>query len=132
MAECFRVLRPGGRLVLSTPNHASVVERAKRVAVRHAWIRARLPSMCYPDLGATRDQYHPYRYHRPWPARDIESLLVATGFRVADRRRFLFMLKSTPDAAYRPLASLERLGEQLPGVRGLAATVALVAVRPAA
>ena len=36
MAECRRVLRPGGRIVLSTPNHASLVERAKRVAVRHA------------------------------------------------------------------------------------------------
>jgi hypothetical protein len=48
------VLRPTGRLVLSTPNHASVVERMKRVAVRHGWLRQRLPSMCLPQQGTDR------------------------------------------------------------------------------
>lgn len=130
MAECFRVLRPGGRLVLSTPNHASTVERAKRIAVRHRWIRAHLPSMCYPDAGATREDYHPYRYHRPWPDRDIVALLASAGFRVAGVAHFLFMLKSTPDALYAPWSALERLGERTPLVRRAAATVCVVAHKP--
>jgi ubiquinone/menaquinone biosynthesis C-methylase UbiE len=130
MAECFRVLRPGGGLVLSTPNHASTVERAKRVAVRHRWMRAKLPSMCYPDAGVTRADYHPYRYHRPWPDREIVTLLASTGFRVTGVSHFLFMLKSTPDALYLPWAVLERLGERTPLVRGSAATVCVTARKP--
>lgn len=130
MAECFRVLRPGGRIVLSTPNHASLVERAKRVAVRHRWIRAQLPSMCYPDLGTTRDAYHPYRYHRPLPDREIVSLLSGAGFRVAGVSHFLFMLKSTPNALYAPWSRLEAASEHAPVVRRLAATVCVVATKP--
>jgi ubiquinone/menaquinone biosynthesis C-methylase UbiE len=130
MAECFRVLRPGCRIVLSTPNHASLVERAKRVAVRHRWIRAKLPSMCYPDAGTTRDAYHPYRYHRPLPDREIVSLLEGAGFRVGGVSHFLFMLKSTPDSWYAPWTALEKASERTPGVRGLAATVCVVASKP--
>lgn len=130
MAECFRVLRPGGRIVLSTPNHASTVERAKRVAVRHRWIRAQLPSMCYPDLGATREDYHPYRYHRPLPDREIVSLLSTAGFCVGGVSHFLFMLKNTPDALFSPWSAFERLGESTPLVCRLAATVCVVATKP--
>ena len=130
MSECLRVLRPGGRIVLSTPNHASLVESAKRVAVRHRWIRAKLPSMCLPDLGTARADYHPYRYHRPWPDRDIAALLTRTGFRIRSVSHFLFMLKSTPNSLYAPWSILERAGEHTPGVRGLAATVCVVADKP--
>ncbi|MCI0452231.1 MAG: class I SAM-dependent methyltransferase [Candidatus Latescibacteria bacterium] len=130
MAECFRVLRPGGRIVLSTPNHASLVERAKRVAVRHRWLRARLPSMCYPDLGTKRDDYHPYRYHRPLPDREIVALLEGAGFRVNAVSHFLFMLKSTPDSWYGPWTVLERTWERTPGVGALAATACVVASKP--
>ncbi len=131
MAECFRVLKPGGRIVLSTPNHASLVERAKRVAVRHRWIRAKLPSMCYPDLGTTRDDYHPYRYHRPLPDNEIVALLNGANFRVTGISHFLFMLKSTPDVAYGSWSTMERVLERAPGVRDLAATVCVVASKPA-
>lgn len=130
MAECFRVLRPGGGIVLSTPNHASLVERAKRVAVRHPWMRAKLPSMCYPDLGTTRDAYHPYRYHRPLPDREIVALLEGAGFRVRSVSHFLFMLKSTPDSWVTPWTALESASERAPGLRGLAATVCVTATRP--
>lgn len=131
LAECLRVLRPGGTLVLSTPNHASVVERCKRVAVRHGWIRARLPSMCYPDAGSTRGEYHPYRYHHPLPAREIAALLAGAGFEVLATDYFLFTLKNTPDALFAPGSWCERALERTPLVRRLAATVCLVARRPA-
>lgn len=131
MAECFRVTKPGGRIVLSTPNHASLVERAKRVAVRRRWIRSKLPSMCYPDLGTARDDYHPYRYHRPLPDREIVSLLSSAGFRVTNVAHFLFMLKSTPDAAYTPWSVVESVAEKTPLLRGFAATVCVVAAKPA-
>jgi ubiquinone/menaquinone biosynthesis C-methylase UbiE len=131
LAECLRVLRRGGTMVLSTPNHASVVERCKRVAVRHGWIRARLPSMCYPDEGSARDDYHPYRYHRPLPASDIAALLRAAGFEVLGTSYFLFTLKNTPDSLFAGWAVLERALERTPLVCRLAATVCLVARRPA-
>jgi ubiquinone/menaquinone biosynthesis C-methylase UbiE len=127
LVECRRVLRPGGTLVLSTPNHASVVERCKRVAVRHPWMRERLPSMCYPDAGSARADYHPYRYHHPRPEREIAALLADAGLRVVATDYFLFTLKNTPDRLFGPWAALERALERTPGVRRLAATVCLVA-----
>jgi len=127
LAECRRVLRPAGTLVLSTPNHASVVERFKRFTRRHPRLRERLPTMCYPDEGTARRDYHPYRYHHPLPDGDIRALLETAGFRVESASHFLFMLKNTPDWAYPLAAVLERLGEAIPGVRKLSATSCFVA-----
>jgi ubiquinone/menaquinone biosynthesis C-methylase UbiE len=127
LAECRRVLNPRGRLVLSTPNHASVVERVKRVAVRHGWIRQRLPSMCLPEEGTARDDYHPYRYHHPLPDREIAALVERAGFRVVSMSHFLFMMKNTPDSlagAWRPC---ERILEHTPVLNHFAATVSIVA-----
>lgn len=131
LAECWRVLRPGGTIVLSTPNHSSVVESFKRIAVRHGWIRERLPSMCYPDRGSARHEYHPYRYHHPRPDREIAALLRGAGFEVEGTAYFLFTLKNTPDRLFSVWAALERVLERTPLVRKLAATVCLVARRPA-
>src|SRR5262249_44220714 len=44
LAEIARVLKPGGRIALSTPNSASPIEAAKRVAVRWPALRRALPS----------------------------------------------------------------------------------------
>lgn len=129
VAECRRVLRVGGRMVLSTPNHASLVERFKRFAVRYGWIRERLPSMCLPDEGTSRAGYHPYRYHRPLPDREIVELMTRGGFHVIHVSHFLFVLKNTPDALAGPWAGLERVLERTPGLRRFAATVCVVAVK---
>jgi ubiquinone/menaquinone biosynthesis C-methylase UbiE len=122
LGECHRVLRAGGFLVVSTPNHGSVVERFKRFTGRHPRLRRRLPTMCYPDEGTPRADYHPYRYHYPLPDDAIRGLLQETGFRVESVSHFLFMLKNTPDWLYPLAARLERFGETMPGLRNLAAT----------
>lgn len=127
LAECSRVLRRGGRLVLSTPNYRSLVERFKRFTGRHRWMRTRLPTMCYPEEGTRREDYHPYRYHHPLPDDEIGSLLEAAGFRVVSVDHFLFMLKNTPDWFYPIVAGGERVLESLPGVRRLAATACFTA-----
>jgi ubiquinone/menaquinone biosynthesis C-methylase UbiE len=129
LAECHRVLKAGGRLVLSTPNHASLVERCKRVAVRHGWMRERLPPMCLPDQGTRRADYHPYRYHRPLPDREIAALVTAAGFRVVAVTHFLFMMKNTPNWLAGAWRRGEALLERIPVLRRLAATVCVVADR---
>ncbi len=127
LAEIRRVLSPRGRLVLSTPNHASVVERVKRVAVRHGWMRERLPSMCLPEEGTARDDYHPYRYHHPLPDREIVRLVEGAGFRVASMSHFLFVMKNTPDTLARSWQIGEHVLERTPAINKLAATVCIVA-----
>ena len=127
VAECYRVLRKGGRLVLSTPNHGSFVERFKRAAVRLPWLQRRLPTMCYPAESLGRGEYHPYRYHRPEPVRTITRLLETRGFNVIKTKYFLFVLKNTPDGVYPVFELLERVLEHTPGLNRLAATVCVVA-----
>jgi SAM-dependent methyltransferase len=122
LADCRRVLRPGGAIVLSTPNYDGAVERFKRFTGRHPALRKRLPTMCYPEEGTERASYHPYRYHHPLPDHRIATLLEEAGFRVEAVSHFLFMLKNTPNWAYPLAALLERLGEAVPGVRRLSAT----------
>ncbi|MGD8414064.1 MAG: methyltransferase domain-containing protein [Candidatus Latescibacterota bacterium] len=125
--ECYRVLKPGGVVVLSTPNYDGAVERFKRFTGRHPALRKRLPTMCYPEEGTKRDGYHPYSYHHPLPDDRIAGLLNEAGFRVESVSHFLFMLKNTPNWAYPLAAILERIGESLPVVKRLAATSCFVA-----
>jgi 2-polyprenyl-3-methyl-5-hydroxy-6-metoxy-1,4-benzoquinol methylase len=130
VAECHRVLRKGGRLVLSTPNHGSFVERFKRAAVRLPWLQRRLPIMCYPAESVDRGEYHPYRYHRPEPVRTITRLLEEQGFNILKTKYFLFVLKNTPDGVYPVFELLERAAERTPWVNRLAATVCVVGEKP--
>lgn len=129
LAECRRVLRPGGTLVMSTPNYGSAVERVKRFTGNHPWIRRRLPTMCYPEEGMAREEYHPYRYHHPLPDDTIATMLGDAGFAVRRRKHFLFMLKNTRRAAYPLVRAIEATGERIPGLRRLAATVCFAATR---
>lgn len=126
-AECRRVLTGGGRLILSTPNHGSFIERAKRVVVQFPWLRRRLPTMCYPTDEITRADYHPYRYHQPWSAQKISERLEANGYKVLKVKYFLFIFKSTSDSAYPILVPLEKIFERTPLINRLAATVCVVA-----
>ncbi len=128
--ECFRVVRPGGVLVLSTPNFRSLVERFKRFAGTSSWLRSRLPTMCYPEEGTGRENYHPYHYHHPLPDEDIKSMLKDAGFRDVSVSHFLFMLKNTADLVYPLMSRLEIVLEKIPGVRQLAATSRFVARKP--
>lgn len=129
LRECHRVLRPGGRLVLSTPNHAGLVERTKRAASRVGWLRDRLPVMCLPAAPISKEEYHPWRYHDPIPTRDLVALVASAGFAVCDIRHFLFIMKETPRFLMPLARRAEWLAERTPGVRRLAATVRVAADR---
>jgi 2-polyprenyl-3-methyl-5-hydroxy-6-metoxy-1,4-benzoquinol methylase len=130
IAECFRVLKPGGRLLLSTPNARGLVERLKRWVGKHRWARERLPVMCYPAEETDRRSYHPYRYHLPVAPERLERLMAEAGFRVLRRGTFLFVLKNTADVLFPVVRAGEWLAERLPGLRGWAATLWILAERP--
>ncbi len=127
LSECHRVMRAGGRLVLSTPNYGSLVERLKRAIDHVPGARRRLPTMCYPAKNVERGDYHPYRYHRPDPVAQIAELVERQGFNILKLKYFLFVLKSTSDASFPLLSRVERVFERTPGLRRLAATVCIVA-----
>lgn len=126
LAECYRVLKPSGRVVLSTPNHGSVVERLKRLLVKVPSLQRRLPTMCYPADEIGRDEYHPYQYHQPWTPSQIRQGLEAAGFRVSRLKFFLFAYKNAPDGLFPLVAAVESVLEKLPLIKRLAATVCLV------
>jgi SAM-dependent methyltransferase len=128
-AELARVLKPGGRLALSTPNPASPIEVAKRLAVRWPALRRRLPSSCFPEAADDLSTYHPYRYHHPLMPMDLARGLEAAGLEVLGTRHFLWVPKTLPGALLGAGAALERLLEWLPVVRRMGATTLVWARR---
>jgi len=122
LAEIARVLRPGGRLALSTPNTASPIEAVKRFAVRWPALRRALPSSCFPEAADERSAYHPYRYHHPLALAELRAGLETAGFEVLGARRFLWVMKTMPDALLPLGRAAEALVEALPLVNRLGAT----------
>ena len=128
-AELARVLKPGGRLALSTPNPASPIEFAKRLAVRWPALRRRLPSSCFPEAADDLATYHPYRYHHPVTPRELVAGLAASGFEVLGMSRFLWVPKTLPGALLGAGRALEGGLEAVPLVRRLGATTLVWAAR---
>ena len=129
LAEIARVLKPGGRLALSTPNPASPIEALKRLAVRWPALRRRLPSACFPEATDDLGRYHPYRYHHPLTRGELRAGLEAAGFRVDGARTFLWVPKTLPGWLLAGGRLLERGAESLPILDRLGATTLMWATR---
>jgi ubiquinone/menaquinone biosynthesis C-methylase UbiE len=127
--EIARVLKPGGRLALSTPNHASPLEAAKRAAVLWPGLRRRLPSSCFPEAADDRATYHPYRYHHPLTVTELRAGLETAGFEPLGVHRFLWVMKVMPSALLPLARAAERVAEATPMVRRLGATTLIWAIR---
>lgn len=130
LAEIARVLKPGGRVALSTPNAASPIEWLKRRAVAWPALRRALPSSCFPESADDASRYHPYRYHHPLPLGELTAAFAAAGLRVEGARRFLWVLKTLPDPLLGVSRAGEALAESLPLVRRLGATTLVWGARP--
>ena len=129
LAEIARVLEPGGRVAISTPNARSPIELAKRLAVRWPALRRRLPGACFPEAPDDEATYHPYRYHHPLELGELAGGLEAAGLEVRGATRFLWVLKTLPDPLLAAGRAAERLAESFPLVRRLGATSLVWAVR---
>ena len=129
LSEIARVLKPGGRLALSTPNPASPIETMKRIAVRWPALRRRLPSSCFPEAGDDPGAYHPYRYHRPLDVGELVEQVGSAGFDVVGVKRFLWVIKTLPDVLLAPARAVEWVAEATPWLRRYGATTLVWAVR---
>jgi SAM-dependent methyltransferase len=129
LREIARVLKPGGRVALSTPNPASPIEVAKRLAVRWPSLRRRLPSSCFPEAADDRGSYHPYRYHHPLTLPELREGLAEAGLQPIGARRFLWVMKTLPPALLPAGRAAERVAEAIPGFNSLGATTLVWAVR---
>ncbi|MBN2072068.1 MAG: class I SAM-dependent methyltransferase [Candidatus Krumholzibacteriota bacterium] len=127
--EVARVLRRGGRFVLSTPNYYSLVEAGKRLIVRLPLMKKIFPPMCYPVSDIERSDYHPYSYHRPSRYSEIRALLEEEGFEITEVKKIIFVWKSVPDLFFAPCAALEAVLERLPFLKDLASTLVVSAVK---
>ena len=130
ICEAWRVLIPGGALALSTPNYYSIVETGKRAIVRFPVLKRFFPAMCYPAGTVGREDYHPYRYHKPAPRGEIAAALETAGFRVERARTIIFVWKNVPDALFPAIRFFESILERMPLVRGLASTLVVLARKP--
>ena len=128
--EIARVLKPGGRVSLSTPNLSSPIEAAKRLAVALPALRRALPSSCFPEASDDVGSYHPYRYHHPLGVTELCAGLEGAGLRVLGQRRFLWVFKTLPEALLGAGRAAEALAEALPLVTRLGATTLVWAEKP--
>jgi SAM-dependent methyltransferase len=130
LREAYRVLCPGGAFAISTPNYHSIVEAGKRAIVRAGILKRLFPVMCYPAGSVKREEYHPYRYHKPSPRGEIARLLADAGFRVERARTVIFIWRNVPDPLF-PLARfIESILEKMPIVRELGSTLVMLARKP--
>jgi len=129
LAEIARVLKPGGRLALSTPNPSSPIEAAKRLAIRWPALRRALPSSCFPDAADDAGSYHPYRYHHPLTLAELRARLTRAGFAVEGARRFLFVAKTLPSFLLGMGRAAETVAERTPLVTRLGATTLIWGTR---
>lgn len=84
LVELCRVLRPGGRLIVSFPNRMSAFRRLSRVETA---VERRLLRLVRRGDEAARVVERPKYRHRHWSLREALGLLNAAGF-VVERRRF--------------------------------------------
>ena len=129
LAEIARVLKPGGRLALSTPNPTSPIEATKRLAVRWPALRRALPSSCFPEAADDAGAYHPYRYHHPLSLAELRERLARAGFILNGARRFLFVTKTLPGFLLPAGRAAEAVAERLPLLNRLGATTLVWATR---
>jgi ubiquinone/menaquinone biosynthesis C-methylase UbiE len=120
MRELARVIRPGGRLVISTDNRGNLVSRAlngpRSIAVRALRLRGRRQAVHFP--------------HTNYAIPEFEHLLKTAGFDVEHLETFRFHLDHPLDAASRPSIqrALNRVDKALPPHR-LGDIVAAIARR---
>ena len=125
MRETQRVLAPAGTLGLSMPNYSSIIEQGKRFIVKFPCRERLFPKTCFPADNIGRDEYHPYRYHKPVPGKKLNAMLQEAGFSVIGMRTMIFIWKNVPDPLF-PLAMLfESILERIPLVRSLGSTLAV-------
>lgn len=129
LAEIARVLKPGARFSISTPNASSPIEVVKRAAVRWPLLRRSLPSSCFPEAADDREAYHPYRYHHPLPLGELRDGARAAGLEVQGAKRFLWVMKTLPESALPAGRAAEAVAEALPLVNRLGATTLIWGVR---
>lgn len=111
--EMARCVRPGGRLLVSTPNKWGIHHVAKVMANR---LRLHPPG-------------HAYTYERFLSRRQILRALRDEGLELARGRTALFMMPFVPEALYAAACAIERCLETIPWVRGLGVTNIYVAGR---
>jgi ubiquinone/menaquinone biosynthesis C-methylase UbiE len=128
--EIARVLKPGGRVALSTPNPSSPIERLKQIAVSVPALRRALPSACFPEASDDADGYHPYRYHHPLTLEGLKRGFREAGLKVLGARRFLWVMKTMPDGLYDVGRGGEAIAEALPLVNRMGATTLVWAEKP--
>lgn len=122
LAEIARVLKPGARFAISTPNAVSPIELVKRAAVKWPALRRSLPSSCFPEATDDASAYHPYRYHHPLQLGELADGARSAGLEIEGSKRFLWVMKTMPDALLGLGRVAESAAEHVPWFNRLGAT----------
>lgn len=129
LAEVRRVLKPAGRVIITTPNPHGLAELGKKLVGRVGFLRRRFSG-----------SYHDDRRTRTFSTGDVmidglvtESELRAhvaqVGLRLLRAHRIVFVTKFLPEWLLPPAKAAEWLLERTPFVRRLASTSVYVLTR---
>ncbi|MCK4545963.1 MAG: class I SAM-dependent methyltransferase [Candidatus Eisenbacteria sp.] len=134
ISEMARCLKPGGRLVISTPNPRGIAEIGKRVLgclqllrrlSRHTiWKPSNVP---WTPKGYMSSQV---QVNDVVPKDEIERHCAGVGLRPVRAKYHLFLLKNTPNWAFMALRRASQLAERLPLSNRFGATALYVYEKP--
>jgi len=104
LKECYRILKPGGYFLMTTPNKWGVAEIVKQFLGKYNWIRKLIPMLPHPgekEGWVVGDS--PKGDRMTNIAESIKSLrgkAEEAGFTVIDQNAFIFIPEITPDGLF--------------------------------
>jgi len=126
LAEIRRVLRPAGRIIITTPNPCGLAELGKKLVGRVGFLRRRFSGSYHDDHRTRTFRTGDVMIDGLATESELRTCVAQVGLRLLEVHRIVFVTKFLPEWSLPPAKAAEWLLERTPVVRRLASTTVYV------